>query len=52
MHYREVDLTRVRTVPVGSRPTKVDTSLLASVPGADRSFHAFLESLPRRAGCP
>src|SRR6185436_19298568 len=26
--------------------TKVDTSLLGSVPGADRSFHAFLESLP------
>ncbi|HSE67866.1 MAG TPA: hypothetical protein VLB12_12845 [Gemmatimonadales bacterium] len=46
MHYREVDLTRVRTVPVGNRPAKVDTSLLASVPGADRSFHTFLESLP------
>ncbi|HEY7029044.1 MAG TPA: hypothetical protein VH438_15630 [Gemmatimonadales bacterium] len=46
MHYREVDLTRVRTVPVGNRPTKVDTSLLASVPGSDRSFHAFIDSLP------
>ena len=46
MRYREVDLTRVRTVPVGNRPAKVDTSLLASVPGSDRSFHAFIDSLP------
>jgi hypothetical protein len=46
VRYREVDLTRVRTVPVGNRSTKVDTSLLASVPGGDRSFHAFLDSLP------
>jgi hypothetical protein len=46
VRYREVDLTRVRTVPVGNRPTKVDTSLLASVPGPDRSFHAFIDSLP------
>ena len=39
MHYREVDLTRVRTVPVGNRPTKVDTSALASVPAAKLNGH-------------
>lgn len=42
----EADLARVRTVPVGSRPNKVDTSLLAALPAADRSFDAFLASLP------
>lgn len=46
MSYREVDLSRVRTVPIESRPNKVDAGTLASVPGADRSFHGFLESLP------
>jgi hypothetical protein len=44
--YREADLRRVTTVPVGLRTNKVDPSLLASVPGADRSFKAFLDSLP------
>ena len=44
--YREADLSRVRTVPIGARPNKVDGSLLATPPGAGRSFGAFLESLP------
>jgi hypothetical protein len=44
--YREADLARVRTVPVAHRRNKVDPSLLASPPGADRSLAAFLESLP------
>lgn len=46
MTYREADLGRVRTVPVGSRRNKVDPSLLASPPGDDQSFDAFLDSLP------
>jgi hypothetical protein len=44
--YREPDLRRLRTVTIGSRTSKVDESLLASAPGDDRSFHAFLGSLP------
>jgi hypothetical protein len=46
MTYREADLGRVRTVPVCSRRNKVDPSLLASPPGGDHSFDAFLDSLP------
>ncbi len=46
MTYREADLRHLRTVPISGRRNKVDTTLLASVPGSDRSFHAFLESLP------
>ena len=46
MPYREVDLTRVTTVPVAGRRNKVDPKLLASPPGSDRSFAAFLDSLP------
>ena len=46
MSYREPDLSRLRTVPVGGRANKVDPSLLAHTPGADRSFQAFLGSLP------
>lgn len=46
MPYREADLTRVTTVPVAGRRNKVDPKLLASPPGADRSFTAFLASLP------
>jgi len=42
----EADLAAVRTVPVAARPNKVDPSLLASPPGNDRSFDAFLASLP------
>jgi hypothetical protein len=44
--YREADLTRVTTVPVAGRRNKVDPELLASPPGSDRSFAAFLDSLP------
>jgi hypothetical protein len=44
--YREADLTRVTTVPVAVRRNKVDPRLLASAPAADRSFAAFLASLP------
>jgi len=44
--YREPDLRRLRTVAVGARPNKVDRTLLARAPGSDRSFHAFLDSLP------
>ena len=46
MAYREGDLAKVRTVPVAGRRNKVEGALLAHPPGADRSFHAFLESLP------
>ena len=46
MDYREADLGRLKTVPVANRRNKVDPSLLASPPGDDRSFAAFLESLP------
>ena len=44
--YREPDLKGVRTVKFGDRPNKVDHTQLARTPGADRSFHAFLDSLP------
>ena len=44
--YREADLSRVTTVPVAGRRNKVDPSLLAAPPGTDRSFAAFLDSLP------
>lgn len=43
---READLTRLRTVPVLRRPNKVSADEFAKAPAADRSFHAFLESLP------
>jgi hypothetical protein len=42
----EVDLSRVRTVPIERRPNKVAASEFASPPGRDRSFAAFLDSLP------
>jgi hypothetical protein len=44
--YREVDLGRVTTIPVAGRHNKVDQRLLASPPGSDHSFAAFLNSLP------
>jgi hypothetical protein len=44
--YREADLSRLKTIPVAGRRNKVDPSLLASVPGPDQSFAAFLSSLP------
>ena len=46
MTYREADLSRVTTTPVAARHHKVDSSLLAAAPGADRSFAAFLAALP------
>lgn len=44
--YREPDLERLRTISIGSRPSKVDPTLLAGLPGGDPSFHAFLDALP------
>ena len=41
-----MDLAAIRTVPVSRRPNKVSAAEFAHPPGADRSFHAFLESLP------
>ena len=46
MSYREADLRRLKTIPVAGRQNKVDPSLLASPPGDDRSFAAFLGALP------
>ena len=46
MSYREADLSRLKTVPIAGRSNKVEEQLLAKVPGSDRSFHAFLDSLP------
>ena len=46
MAYHEADLGRVRTVSVGTRHNKVDPTMLATPPGDDRSFSAFLDSLP------
>ena len=46
MPYREADLSRLTTIPVAGRRNKVDQRLLASPPGSDRSFSAFLDSLP------
>lgn len=43
---READLARVRTVPVLRRPNKVSADEFAKPPGEDRSFRAFLDSLP------
>ena len=42
----EADLSRLRTVPIARRPSKVAAGEFAHPPGSDRSFHAFLESLP------
>jgi hypothetical protein len=44
--YREPDFRRLRTVAIEARPSQVDRTLLARVPGSDRSFHAFVDSLP------
>lgn len=46
----EADLSRVRTIPVASRPNKVRADQFATPPagfGSDRSFADFLASLPR-----
>lgn len=42
----EADTSRLRTVPFRGRQNKVVASLLARAPGTDRSFRAFLDSLP------
>jgi hypothetical protein len=39
-------LSKVRTVPIERRPNKVAAAEFASPPGRDRSFAAFLKSLP------
>ncbi len=44
--WREADLGALRTVALASRANKVDPSLLATPRGGDRSFDAFLRSLP------
>jgi len=44
--YREADFSRLKTVPIAQRSNKVDPTLLAHPPGADRSFTAFWNSLP------
>lgn len=46
MSYREADLSRLKTVPIAGRQNKVEESLLAQPPGRNRSFNAFLDSLP------
>lgn len=46
MSYREADLNRLKTVPISGRANKVEDHLFAKAPGSDRSFHAFLASLP------
>ena len=43
---READLSKVRTVPVALRPNKVRAAESATPPGDDRSFAAFVRSLP------
>jgi hypothetical protein len=42
----EADLSKVRTIPVARRPNKVSASEFAHPPGDDRSFAAFIDSLP------
>lgn len=44
--YREADLGDIRTIPVARRPNKVRAEEFAHPPGGDRSFAAFLTSLP------
>ena len=46
MTYREPDLSKIRTVPFAGRLNKVEPALLAHPPAGDRSFRAFLDSLP------
>lgn len=43
---READLSKVRTIPVAGRPNKVNAGEFATPPQADRSFAAFVRSLP------
>lgn len=43
---REIDLARVRTIPVATRPNKVEADAFAKPPADDRSFSGFLRALP------
>ncbi len=43
---REIDLARVKTVPIAVRPNKVRAEEFANAPGDDRSFSAFVKALP------
>lgn len=43
---READLSKVRTIPVAGRPNKVNADEFATPPQGDRSFAAFVRSLP------
>ena len=42
----EADLSKVRTIPVAGRPNKENASEFAAPPQEDRSFAAFVRSLP------
>ncbi|HEY5544458.1 MAG TPA: hypothetical protein VIK50_00235 [Gemmatimonadaceae bacterium] len=42
----EADLSRLRTVPIAKRPSKVVAGEFAHPPSSDRSFKAFLDALP------
>jgi hypothetical protein len=42
----EADLSRLRTVPIARRPSKVAAEEFAHPPSTDRSFSAFLDALP------
>jgi hypothetical protein len=42
----EADLSKVRTVPISGRASKVRSEDLAKPPSDDRTFRAFLDSLP------
>jgi hypothetical protein len=42
----EADLSRLRTVPIARRPSKVAAEEFAHPPSTDRSFNAFLDALP------
>jgi hypothetical protein len=46
MTWREADVAALRTVPFAGRQNKVNPALLATPPGPDTSFGAFLASLP------
>ena len=42
----EADLSKIRTVPIARRDNKVSAGDLATPPGDERSFRAFLDALP------
>ena len=50
MPHREADLGRIRTTSIAGRINKLDHTLLARIPGGERSFGAFFESLPNLLG--